>query len=70
MSTYLYCEILPTTSSVWQLEGEKTNGLGVYQIMLAKLVSWKEDCSIEIVYLKWPEIINMVEVGNANSQHR
>ena len=43
--------------------------LGVYQKMSANLVSWLSR-SFHGNILKCPEILNRVEVGNANSQHK
>ena len=44
-------------------------GLGVYQKKLAKLDSWLIR-SFNWNGLKCPEIVNRVEAGNANSQHK
>ena len=43
--------------------------LGVYQKMLANLVSWLRR-PFSWNRLKCPETLNRVEVGNADSQHK
>ena len=49
---------------------EKNSGeAGVYKKMLAHLVSWLGKL-FNLNRLKCPGIINRVEVGNANSQHK
>ena len=44
-------------------------GLGVYQKLLANLVGWLRRL-LTWNCLKCPEIINRLEVGNVNSQHK
>ena len=44
-------------------------GLGVYQKMLGKLVSWLRRL-LSLNRLKCPEIPNRVVLGSANSQHK
>ena len=44
-------------------------GLEAYQKKLVKLVSWLRR-SFSWNRLKCPELLNKVEVGNANSQHK
>ena len=46
---------------------KNSGGLGVYQKMLANLVSWLWR-SFNWNRLKCPEILNRVEVGSVNSQ--
>ena len=41
----------------------------VYQKMLANLISWRKK-SFNWNRLKCPEILNRIEVGNANSQQK
>ena len=70
-SSVLYQKKLNVQKESTQARRNEKNsrGLGVYQKMLANLVSWLRRL-LNWNCLKYPEIIDRVEVGNGNSQHK